>query len=432
MTTTRFRTLPLIETGELRVDRDERVIYGVSTAQAVEALGHNVMLDTVTLQQIVAQGNSKKSGVKSRFTHPGMSNDGMGKFLGRLKSFRLEGDKALADLHLSQMASKSPEGDLGEYVMSMAEEESDMLGLSIVFDMERVWQLESGEEVPVDEDRPENATTKMPLARVKNFVACDVVDEPAANRDGLFSSALWASNQDAEQAFDQLDTVLSEWGISPDKAYDVAIKYFNARGVKLTKGAIPMADKTSEATQPEVTTEQVTELSTRLAAMQAQLAEQKAEAQAVKDALAAKEAAEAEALQRAVNLESALDASNERIARMEAEARKARFTAMATDWAGDTAGHVELLEQLADGVGEDGKAFVFYVQTQNAISEQMATSALFDEIGTDKSAPEPVTFHDAVVAEMQASDTDYDTASRKLAKTKPELYNEYVMNRGGN
>lgn len=98
MTTTKFRSLPVITNGA-RVDRNDKVIYGVSTAQAVEALGHGMILDDTTIQQVVDFGNSAPKGVKSRFTHPGMSSDGLGK----VGSFSLSADKT--DLFVSAISA---------------------------------------------------------------------------------------------------------------------------------------------------------------------------------------------------------------------------------------------------------------------------------------------------------------------------------------
>ena len=126
------------------VDRAQRTIYGVSCAQAVEAIGHGLVLDERTLEQLVALGNRRSKGVKARFTHPGVSADGLGKFLGRLRNFRRLGDKAVADLHLSPLAFRSPQGNLGEYVLDMAEQEADMFGMSVVIGMQRVWVLPDG------------------------------------------------------------------------------------------------------------------------------------------------------------------------------------------------------------------------------------------------------------------------------------------------
>lgn len=401
----RFRSLP-VKSQQLQVDRDQRVIYGVSAAQAVEALGHGVMLDGKSLDQLVTLGNANKRGVKSRFTHPGMSADGLGKYLGRLRDFRRDGDKAIADLHLSALASKSPSGDLGSYVMDMADSEPDMFGMSVVIDMSRVWRMADEVEVGTEE-RPANALDALPVARIKQFVACDAVDEPAANRDGIFSTALWATNQDAEQAFDQLDAVLQEWDVSPQKAYSVALKYFNARGVKIQES------KTMEDTQ---TADQLTALQVQLAQMQAQLA--------------AKEADEAEAKVRAEQLAAALDTSNERIAKMEGEAKRARFRALSAEWHGDPAGHVDLLEQL----GEDSAAFQFYVQQQNAVAEQLKDSKLFEDIGSSRQ-PEGNTATERLSSAARQIVTNekvsFAQAMSIAAERNPELYFEHVQAQRG-
>lgn len=439
--TKRFRALPVRDNTDLRVDREAGtagVIYGVSAIQAVEALGHGVLADATTLAQVEEQGNSTKMGLKCRYTHPGMSSDGLGKMLGRLRDFRVEGDKTVADLHFNKSSRKTPDGDLGDYVMTLAEEDPAALGMSIVFDMQAVWVTTDGDEVPAgddDEDRDEQYTTTMPLARVKSLMACDVVDEPAANRDGLFSSALWASNVQAEQAFDQLDNVLNGWGVSPQKAYEVATRYFDARGVNVNqvKGE-EMADKKQEATnQPDVTAEQVTELQAKLDAALAELSAKNAEAEAAASELAAKAEAETELSQRVGKLEAALDASNKRNAEMAAEVRRKRFGELAKEWTGETAKHVALLEQLADSAGEDSDAFGFYVQTQNAVAEQLNSSALFEDIGSDKPATEtePKGF-DAVVRERMAADgVSYSVAAKRVTDEQPELYNEYVMGKRG-
>jgi hypothetical protein len=415
----RFRSLP-VKSSQLRVDRDQRVIYGVSAAQAVEALGHGVMLDEKSIDQLVTLGNASKRGVKSRFTHPGMSADGLGKYLGRLKDFRTEGDKAVADLHLSALASKAPTGDLSSYVMDMAEQEPDMFGMSVVIDMDRAWRMEDGSEKKVsgwDDERPKGALDKLPVARIKQFVACDAVDEPAANRDGIFSSALWATNQDAEQAFTQLDEVLQEWGVSPDKAYSVALKYFHARGVKIQESKTMAENKATETvvfgellqTEPAVTSQQFADLQERLAAT---------------------EAAKAEADARTAQVTAALDATNERIAKMETDARQARFRALSAEWHGDPAGHVDLLEQL----GEDSAAFRFYVQQQNAVAEQLKDSKLFEDIGSSRQ-PEGTTATERLTsaARQIASEekVSFAQAVNLAAERNPQLYSEHVIAQRG-
>jgi hypothetical protein len=415
----RFRSLP-VKSSQLRVDRDQRVIYGVSAAQAVEALGHGVMLDEKSIDQLVTLGNASKRGVKSRFTHPGMSADGLGKYLGRLKDFRTEGDKAVADLHLSALASKAPTGDLSSYVMDMAEQEPDMFGMSVVIDMDRAWRMEDGSEKKVsgwDDERPKGALDKLPVARIKQFVACDAVDEPAANRDGIFSSALWATNQDAEQAFTQLDEVLQEWGVSPDKAYSVALKYFHARGVKIQAGPEPSRRESRKMEDKQDNTAE------QLATLQRQMTE-------LQEQLAATAAEKAEADARAAQVTAALDTSNERIAKMETDARHARFRALSAEWHGNPAGHVDLLEQL----GEDSAAFRFYVQQQNAVAEQLKDSKLFEDIGSSRQ-PEGTTATERLTsaARQIASEekVSFAQAVNLAAERNPQLYSEHVIAQRG-
>lgn len=229
------------------VDREARALNGVAVAQAVEALGHDLLLDETTIDQVVQFGNRATKGIKSRFTHPGLSNNGLGKFLGRAKKFWKDTSgtvpTARATLYLSRAASKSPNGDLAGYVMDLAEEDPEAFGNSIVFKVNPTWKRPDGTEVPmfnvVDgeivgrNDKPDDATTKKPFARVIELSAVDVVDEPAANRDGMFSTisfGRWPSGLTAE-LFRQMDDLLTHYQISPGRAYQFAMQYFEARGI---------------------------------------------------------------------------------------------------------------------------------------------------------------------------------------------------------
>ena len=82
----------------------------------------------------------------------------------------------------------------------------------------------------------------------------------------------------------------------------------------------------------------------------------------------------------------------EQIAAMQTDARKQRFTAMARGtadgqpnhrWFGETAQHVSVLETFAQTFGEDAPQFKAYVEQQQAIAAQIATSAAFRELGSD-------------------------------------------------
>ena len=169
-------------------DNGAGILSGVSLIAAGEALGHDMWIDDVTLSQVAEQAGQGKHGIKSRFTHPSMSADGMGRHLGRIKDVRVEGDRVLGDLHFAKSAHSTPDGNLAEYVMELAEEDPAAAGLSIVFEhdaeREEAYQASFGDgpfESP-DEDNVKN----LPHVRLAKLRAADVVDEPAANPEGMF------------------------------------------------------------------------------------------------------------------------------------------------------------------------------------------------------------------------------------------------------
>jgi hypothetical protein len=215
-----------------RVDREKRIIYGASVIQAGEALGHDMLIDDRMLAQTAEAINATEPGIKSRFTHPGACSDSMGKMLGKVKNASVCGDKVTADLHLAQHASKSPEGDLAEYVMSMAEESPADFGMSIAFDGSAVFKRADGAEVPVSQPRPADATTAKPFARLGKLRAVDVVDEPAANRDGLFSAFAGTTNLDAAEMFAAIDQARDAMGWSDATATEFLGRYIAARKPK--------------------------------------------------------------------------------------------------------------------------------------------------------------------------------------------------------
>ena len=266
----RFRAAPSRQ-APARVDREAGILYGVSAIQTGEALGHDMLIDETMIAQVVAHGQAAGAlGIKSRYTHPGLCADGMGKMLGRLRNWRAsdDGSKALADLHLLESAAKSPDGDLRAYVLDLAEEDPRAYALSIVFENDPVWCLDDGSEIRVYDDslrrrddwmtwyeRPENATTEQPYARCQRLTHADTVDEPAANRDGLFAAAAAAAafargtSAAAEQAFDQLDLLRASLGLSLADTHAFTLRYLTARGFTHN----PQRNRTmADETKPEL------------------------------------------------------------------------------------------------------------------------------------------------------------------------------------
>ncbi|WP_436715815.1 hypothetical protein U8335_26680 [Roseiconus lacunae] len=189
------------------------IIRGVSLATVGEALGHYYWLDQETINQIVEHSSSKgDTGLKCRFTHPGMSSDGMGRHLGRLFDVRVDGEKAVGDLHFAESAHKTPDGDLAEYCMMLTEEDPKAAGLSIVFhhDFDAEYEFQSDHEADYEYEDHRGRTIKSkrfkspdkrnehdyPHVRMSELRAADIVDEPAANPDGLFDRSPLARQAD--------------------------------------------------------------------------------------------------------------------------------------------------------------------------------------------------------------------------------------------
>jgi hypothetical protein len=220
-------------TAEARVDRETGagVIRGYSVITRGEALGHGMWIDMEMLGQVAAAGNAKRGGVKSRYTHPGASSDGLGTLLGQTTNFRAAGNRVVGDLAFVASAHKTPDGDLASYVMDLAEETPELFGASIVFARDR----KAEEEFAVangakrKEDRwgpyldfkefkspdPDNRNN-LPHARLAVLRASDVVDEPAANPGGMFSAL--AGNELPEAAEAALDYALGLSEAAPESA----------------------------------------------------------------------------------------------------------------------------------------------------------------------------------------------------------------------
>lgn len=192
------------------------MLSGVSLIASGEALGHDMWIDAVTLEQVAEYANKGNNGIKSRFTHPSMSADGMGRHLGRLKNVRVEDDKVIGDLHFAQSAHATPEGDLAEYVMKLAEEDPAAAGLSIVFEHDQEAEKKYVESFTDDsfESPDPNNEKNLPHVRLEKLRAADIVDEPAANPDGLFD------RQTLARDVDELLTYAA--GLSSDKPKTLA------------------------------------------------------------------------------------------------------------------------------------------------------------------------------------------------------------------
>lgn len=165
------------------VDRDNKMLRGYIVAEKgpFKSAGRGEF-DTPALNKIVELGNQSTVGLKSRFTHPGLSSDGLGNFLGRSRNFRMDGDSiARADLHFDPVAFNGPKGNLAQYVMDMAESDPLAIGSSLVLKSEKTYRLGDDGRPKKDEKGDELPPLWMPT----RLRASDIVDEGDATNSLL-------------------------------------------------------------------------------------------------------------------------------------------------------------------------------------------------------------------------------------------------------
>lgn len=271
----RFRSSPAKgikepDTGVVRDggDHGAGLIRGFAAITRGEALGHGMWIDGAMLSQVSqAIDESAAVGIKSRFTHPDMSSDGMGKLLGRAKTSQIDGDVVRADLHFLKSAHETPEGDLAAYVMQLADEDPESFGTSIVFDRDREAErkFQSAHLVEVEErDYDGNAvkrlrfrspdpknTQNLPHVRLKKLRAVDVVDDPAANPGGLFHSNQIPVEAEKLLSFslgltDQAPE-LSAFDVDPARVASYVARFMQRNNLELTKKEPPMPEANQNA-----------------------------------------------------------------------------------------------------------------------------------------------------------------------------------------
>lgn len=252
----RLRSAPTLYVNrDFRIDRERLIIRDVVAMQAgVEALGHGCQADIKTLHLMAQLGNAQQRGIRSRFGHPGVSENAAGKKIAVARNFRVEGEALRHDLYLLDSARISPvfARDPIEYIFDMAERYPSELGESAVIDGETVWTLADGREVPehgdadvVDRDaqgRPLQALTPLPVIRPVKFWYCDLVSEGALTHEGLFGADVVAkmfdgtANAYAHEIFELVDRWRDEYHVPledvPRKVDQVMRKYLFARGYK--------------------------------------------------------------------------------------------------------------------------------------------------------------------------------------------------------
>lgn len=151
--------------GSAKVDRKGGILYGVAVITEGPALGHGMLVDATTLEQVKACAETYRGGLKVKMDHWSTVND----IVGYLRNFRIEENVLRADLQLLNSAPTR------EYVLELAETIPDTFGLSIAF-------------AGVDERSQSESGMEIVLARCAEIYSADLVDDPAANPTGLFAA----------------------------------------------------------------------------------------------------------------------------------------------------------------------------------------------------------------------------------------------------
>ncbi len=242
--------------------RSAGVIRGVSVITEGEALGHDLWIDADMLDQVSDAINARNKGIKSRFTHPSMSGDGLGKFTGRVMDASVQGDQVVADQHFSQAGHSTPDGDLAAWLMDMAQDDPDAYGLSIVFDIDadqmEAFIEENSQDGEWRSPDPDNVRN-LPHARLSELRAIDAVDEPAANPSGLFhreSSIIEEAERLAGYAlgFASEAPAVRQLGLDADRVKGFVSRYLETHNLRIEK----MSEETKQhpAIEPETASEQ--------------------------------------------------------------------------------------------------------------------------------------------------------------------------------
>jgi len=149
-----------------KIDAEKGVISGVSVITQGEAAGRNsgTFIDHTTLSQIHRVAQSYKDGIKVKLSQSKEHDGSAGQIVGVLKNFSIDGDRVRADLHLLKS------DDNFNKIIEMSQTMPSEFGLSIVIPKEI-----------------ENLNGKECL-RCSEIYSIDLVEAPAANPSGLFSS----------------------------------------------------------------------------------------------------------------------------------------------------------------------------------------------------------------------------------------------------
>lgn len=176
------------------------LIQQISLISVGQALGHNIWIDEVFLNQLNEAIALKETGLKSKYMHASIISDSIGTLIGKVVNPRIIDNKLAGDLSFAKSSTKSRYGDLADYVMTLAQQTPDFFGASLQFDLDvttmqvlvqvagGTLRVQDGQFITQNFKSPDiRNVNNYPHARLSAVNALAIVDEPAANPQGIFA-----------------------------------------------------------------------------------------------------------------------------------------------------------------------------------------------------------------------------------------------------
>ena len=212
-------------------------IKNFAVITAGEALGHGAWVDHEFVSQLAAELSSAKKGIKSRYTHPNQCGDSLSKGLGRV-FYRADGDgKVRGDLHFWKAAHKTPDGDLAGFLLDLATDDPEAFGASISFMRDAESEEMFAAANPTSPD-PANVNN-YPHVRLGQLRFVDIVDEPAANPDGLFhrddTAAQAAELLEYGLGLSDVKPTTQMFGVDADRLLGFVSNFLSLKGLQIVE-----------------------------------------------------------------------------------------------------------------------------------------------------------------------------------------------------
>ena len=170
------------------IDAAKGRMTDVSLMTEGEAAGHGCWCDTKTLQSVFAC--AQKSPVKAYLTHGSFFQpDRLGEEMGLFSGLYIEGNQIKARQFVFFKSFRDGQPQKYAAIMELAAADPSLFGVSLSFSGQLAWAMPDGTDLPCEDDgdMPEGALFGMPAVRVEKVFSADLVGDPAANANGLFS-----------------------------------------------------------------------------------------------------------------------------------------------------------------------------------------------------------------------------------------------------